>query len=483
MVGSIITFLYVLNALIALVTILIKPRDVAAIWAWLLVLFALPGFGFILYLFFGRGLTDKKKFYLRQSDLTELENFQDFKGDTLEHYDPIIQNEDHQHFVDFFSSLNQMPLTRKNAVTLLTDGQEKLTAVLKDIEAAKHSIHIEYYAFVTDNIGQQILKVLEKKAAEGVEVRLLYDAFGSHGTKTKDFRKLVENGGHVHTFITSQRALLRFRLNYHDHRKIIVVDGKIGYTGGFNIADQYVNHTKKFGYWRDTHIRIYGAAASLLQLRFLMDWNVSVPDQKKVGYHLDYFYKAEKEDQDQLYQTSIQLVSSGPNNEREQIKLSFIKLISSAKKRVWIQTPYLVPDESVIAALKIAAASGVEVKIMIPNKPDHPFIYRATQYYARQLIKENVQILVYENGFLHAKTLIMDDEICIVGSANQDIRSYRLNFESSAIIYDPAFLQQLADQFVLDEKASIPMTTETVKEMSNWLLFKQQISRLFSPIL
>lgn len=483
MVGSIITFLYVLNALIALVTILIKPRDVAAIWAWLLVLFALPGFGFILYLFFGRGLTDKKKFHLRQSDLRELENFQDFKGDTLEHYDPIIQNEDHQHFVDFFSSLNQMPLTRKNAVTLLTDGQEKLTAVLKDIEAAKHSIHIEYYAFVTDNIGQQILKVLEKKAAEGVEVRLLYDAFGSHGTKTKDFKKLVENGGHVHTFITSQRALLRFRLNYHDHRKIIVVDGKIGYTGGFNIANQYVNHTKKFGYWRDTHIRIYGAAASLLQLRFLMDWNVSVPDQKKVGYHLDYFFKAEKEDQDQLYQTSIQLVSSGPNNEREQIKLSFIKLISSAKKRVWIQTPYLVPDESVIAALKIAAASGVEVKIMIPNKPDHPFIYRATQYYARQLIKENVQILVYENGFLHAKTLIMDDEICIVGSANQDIRSYRLNFESSAIIYDPAFLQQLADQFVLDEQASNPMTTETVKEMSNWLLFKQQISRLFSPIL
>lgn len=483
MVGSIITFLYVLNALIALVTILIKPRDVAAIWAWLLVLFALPGFGFVLYLFFGRGLTDKKKFHLRQSDLTELENSQDFKGDTLEHYDPIIQNEDHQHFVDFFSSLNQMPLTRKNAVTLLTDGQEKLTAVLKDIEAAKHSIHIEYYAFVTDNIGQQILKVLEKKAAEGVEVRLLYDAFGSHGTKTKDFKKLVENGGHVHTFITSQRALLRFRLNYHDHRKIIVVDGKIGYTGGFNIANQYVNHTKKFGYWRDTHIRIYGAAASLLQLRFLMDWNVSVPDQKKVGYHLDYFFKAEKEDQDQLYQTSIQLVSSGPNNEREQIKLSFIKLISSAKKRVWIQTPYLVPDESVIAALKIAAASGVEVKIMIPNKPDHPFIYRATQYYARQLIKENVQILVYENGFLHAKTLIMDDEICIVGSANQDIRSYRLNFESSAIIYDPAFLQQLADQFVLDEQASNPMTTETIKEMSNWLLFKQQISRLFSPIL
>ena len=220
-----------------------------------------------------------------------------------------------------------------------------------------------------------------------------------------------------------------------------------------------------------------------MQLRFLTDWNVSVPEQKKVGYHLNYFFQKEPGKDYKNENTSIQLVSSGPNNEREQIKLSFIKLITSAKKRIWIQTPYLVPDESVLAALKIAAASGVEVKIMIPNKPDHPFIYRATQYYARQLIKENVQILVYENGFLHAKTLIMDDEICMVGSANQDIRSYRLNFETSAVIYDADFLNQLADQFLVDEEKCTPMTTETVKEMSKWLLFKQQISRLFSPIL
>lgn len=483
MVTSIIYVLYLINAIIALVTILIKPRDVAAIWAWLLVLFALPGIGFVLYLFFGRGLTDKKKFYLRQSDLKELENFQDFKGDTIDHYDPLMENLEHQQFVDFFSSLNRMPLTRKNSVTLLTDGQEKLDSLLQDIKAAKKSIHIEYYAFVTDNIGQQILSLLEEKAAEGVAVRLLYDAFGSHGTKSKDFNKLIKNGGHVHTFITSQRALLRFRLNYHDHRKIVVIDGKIGYTGGFNIANQYVNVTKKFGYWRDTHLRIYGAAASLLQLRFLTDWNVSVPEQKKVGYHLDYFFQKEPGKDYKHENTSIQLVSSGPNNEREQIKLAFIKLITSAKKRIWIQTPYLVPDDSVLAALKIASASGVDVKIMIPNKPDHPFIYRATQYYARQLIKENVQVLVYENGFLHAKTLIMDDEICMVGSANQDIRSYRLNFETSAVIYDAVFLNQLADQFLVDEEKCTPMTTETVKEMSNWLLFKQQISRLFSPIL
>lgn len=483
MVGFIVSAIYLINAVFALITILIKPRDVAAIWAWLLVLFALPIVGFVLYLFFGRGLTDKKKFYLRQSDLKELENFQNFRDDTIEHYDSQTNEIEKQTFVDFFSSLNQMPLTRKNGLTLLTDGQEKLTSLLKDIEEAQHSIHIEYYAFVTDEIGNQILRLLEKKAAQGVQVRLLYDAFGSHGTRAKDFNQLIANGGEAQTFLTSQEALLRFRLNYHDHRKIIVIDGKIGYTGGFNIADQYVYTTKKFGYWRDTHIRIFGAAASLLQLRFLMDWNVSVSEEKKVGYHLDYFFKKVDENNEQHGNADIQLVSSGPNNEREQIKLAFIKLITSAKKRIWIQTPYLVLDESVIAALKIAAASGVHVKIMIPNKPDHPFIYRATQYYARQLIKENIEILVYEAGFLHAKTLIMDDEICMVGSANQDIRSYRLNFETSAVIYDHKFLEQLSNKFLEDEGNCSAMTTETVKEMSTWLLFKQQISRLLSPIL
>lgn len=481
MVTSILTAIYLVNALIALVTILVKPRDVAAIWAWLLVLFALPVVGFFLYLFFGRGLTDKKKFYLQQSDLKELENFSDFQEESLELYNQVMDTPEQQQFVDFFSGLNRMPLTRKNQVKIFTDGTAKFDALMKDIQAAKFSIHIEYYAFVTDTIGTQILKLLEEKAAAGVEVRLLYDAFGSKKTKHKDFTQLCKNGGHVQTFITSQKALLKFRLNYHDHRKIVVIDGKISYIGGFNVADQYAGTTKKFGYWRDTHLRIQGAAASLLQMRFLMDWNVSSPVGEKVAYHLDYFFKIK--DVNPQGNTNIQIIASGPNSDHEQIKLAFIKLITSAKKRLWIQSPYLVPDDSVVAALKIAAASGVDIKIMIPDRPDHPFIYRATQYYARQLIKENIEILVYQNGFLHAKTMIMDDEICTVGSANQDIRSYKLNFEANAILYDPQVIQQLEAIFIEDRKQCQLMTPEVVRKMSKWLLFKQQISRLFSPIL
>ncbi|KAF1298126.1 cardiolipin synthase [Enterococcus sp. JM4C] len=478
---TILTLIYFFNAAIALITILMKPRDVSAIWAWLLVLIALPVFGFILYLFFGRGLGDKKKYRLQQSDLRELENFSRLQeDDTLSLFDPTMENQELQPFVDFFSLLNRMPLTRKNEVEIFSDGEEKLTALLQDLKQAEKSIHIEYYAFVTDKTGQRILKVLEEKAAEGVEVRLLYDAFGSRGTTPKDFLQLEKNGGFAQTFITSQKALLKFRLNYHDHRKIVVVDGKISYIGGFNISNQYVEPTKRFGYWRDTHLRIHGAAASLLQMRFLMDWNVSSPETNQVNYHLDYFFT---EDHLATGTTAIQVVASGPNSEKEQIKLAFIKLITSAKKRIWIQTPYLVPDDSVIAALKIAAGSGIEVKIMIPDRPDHPFIYRATQYYARQLLKENVEIQVYRGGFLHAKTLIMDDEICMVGSANQDIRSYKLNFEASAVLYDKKVIQQLEQTFIKDLEVCEEMTQETVANMSAWLIFKQQISRLFSPIL
>ncbi|MDU1988552.1 MAG: cardiolipin synthase, partial [Enterococcus faecalis] len=293
--------------------------------------------------------------------------------------------------------------------------------------------------------------------------------------------ELKKNGGFVQTFFTSQKALLKFRLNYHDQRKIVVIDGKVGYIGGFNVADQYGGTTKKFGYWRDTHLRIQGPAASLLQMRFLMDWNVSSPEKNRVAYQLDYFFKLEALVPEA--NTSIQMIASGPNSDREQIKLAFIKLITSAKKRVWIQTPYLVPDDSVLAALKVAAASGVDVKIMIPDKPDHPFIYRATQYYGRLLMKENIEILIYNGGFLHAKTMIMDDEVCTVGSANQDIRSYKLNFEANAVLYDKKIIDQLEAIFLEDRKKCTTMTPEVVRDMSKWLIFKQQISRLFSPIL
>lgn len=481
MIISILTIIYIINAIVAVITVLVKPRDVAAIWAWLLVLISIPVFGFALYLFFGRGLGDEQTFRLEQGDVEELKKFQEFQESDGITYGEALPEHIDSGYLTFFTSLNNMPLTNQNKVEIITDGVEKFERLKADLKKATHSIHFEYYAFIPDEVGRSILTILEERAAAGVEVRFLYDAYGSLGTKSSDFNELRRLGGQAQTFITSQRALLKFRLNYHVHRKIVVIDGQISYIGGFNISNQYAQVTKKYGYWRDTHLRIHGPASSLMQIRFLMDWNVSVSQVQKLDYQQEYFFDSDGLDPSGA--TPIQLIASGPNNEREQIKLAFIKLITSAKKRVWIQSPYLVPDDSVLAALRIAAHSGVDVKIMIPNKPDHPFIYRATQYYARQLIKENVEIQVYDGGFMHAKTLIMDDDICIVGSANQDIRSYKLNFEASAVLYDQEVVAELAATFIKDMAVSTEFTAETVKNMSVWLLFKQQISRLFSPIL
>ncbi|MHC5268710.1 cardiolipin synthase [Enterococcus sp. LJL98] len=481
---SLLTIIYFILILWIAISIIRTPRDIGAAWAWLFIVFISPVIGAILYLFTGRGLGEKKKYVLAQSQRAELEKIQHFsktQGKTVTFYDSKEARDLDPSFAEFLDSLNQMPGTRYNQVHVITDGQNKLERLLADIKQAKHSIHLEYFAFVTDDTGKKILAALEERASTGVQVRLLYDAVGSLGTKKKDFEGLQRFGGEVKTFITSQRPLVKLRANYHDHRKIVVIDGKIGYIGGFNLADQYVKRTKKFGYWRDTHLRIDGAAASLLQIRFLMDWNVSVRESERLDYEKSYFYY--DSGKQPIGKTAVHVVASGPNTQKEQIKQVFMKLLLSGKKRIWIQTPYFVPDGSILDALTIAARSGVDVRVMIPNKPDHPVIYRATQYYARRLIQAGVKVYVYHGGFLHAKTMVVDDTVAVVGSANQDIRSYKLNFEASAVLLDSVEVAKLGAIFERDLIECSEFTPELVSEMSSWLIFKQQLSRLLSPIL
>lgn len=472
--------LYLINLLFALFLIFYRERDTSVTWAWLLVFMFIPFLGFILYLFFGLGLSKKERYEIKNQITMDFSSLDDIYDPTLQLYDDTPSDSKHAQLAYFMSNLNHTPLTHHNNVTILTDGEKKLEALLNDIKHAKKFIHIEYYAFVTDKTGMRVVDLLTEKAKEGVEVCLLYDELGSKGVKRAKFSKLIEAGGNIQTFVTSEKAILKFRVNYHDHRKIAVIDGKIGYVGGFNIANQYVETTKKFGYWRDTHLRINGPATSILELRFLSDWNVSVPDEKKLIGKLDYLYH---EKPNEKATTDVQIIASGPHDEKQQIKLAFTKLITSAKKRIWIQTPYFIPDDTILDALKIAKQSGVDVKIMIPNKPDHPFIYRATQYFAQVVMKYDVDVFIYEGGFLHSKILIMDDDVSIVGSANQDIRSYKLNFEASAVMYDHSINQSLSHYFTEDLNKSKKMTQQMVDDMSIWLKFKQKTARLFSPIM
>ncbi|MBA1392910.1 cardiolipin synthase, partial [Lactobacillus sp. XV13L] len=320
-------------------------------------------------------------------------------------------------------------------------------------------------------------------AKEGVHVRLLYDAWGSMGATKTWFDQLSQVGGQVLPFVTSRNMITRYRINYHLHRKIVVVDGKTSWTGGFNVGDQYLSRKKKFGYWRDSQVRIVGSASLLLQERFVMDWNASIQKEEQVITFNTLLFPNLDENEIRPGDVATQIVSDGPDHYNANMRNGVMRLISLAKKRVWIQTPYLIPDDAMFATLLTIAMSGVDLRIMIPCKPDHPFIYRATQWYANELSRYGVKIYMYQNGFLHAKTIVVDDTFSTVGSMNQDYRSYDLNFEDIAVFYDKNFTAEVAHSFEADMTKSTLLTPQMIAKQGRWLRTLQSFSRMLSPIL
>ncbi len=473
----------VVNAALAILTVFREKRDIAAIWAWLLVLVFIPVVGFIAYAFIGRKLPKNRLFKLHshvQMQLDErLEEQRRQLGSEQKTASDVISKRAIS-AVNMFSKTSSSFLARQNKVKIFTDGRSLFHRVIEDIEGARKSIHIEFYTFYNDKLGNEILDLLVKKAQEGVEVRVIYDSWGSMGTTRKFFKPLNDAGGHAYPFLNTRSVILDFRLNFRDHRKIIVVDGMIGYTGGFNIGDQYLGRKKKFGNWRDTHMRIIGSGVFGLQARFILDWNATSPTSLINEDKVDPKYFPVTTTKGSV---NMQIVSSGPDSDLQQIKMGYIKLITLARDYCYIQSPYLIPDDSVLDALRIAASSGVDVRIMVPSMPDHPFVYRATQYYARQLAEEGIKVYYYDNGFMHAKTMVIDDSMASVGSANMDYRSFKLNFEINSFIYDEKVATELKNIFVNDMDRSTLQTPEMFKKQSSWLKFKQTFSRLLSPIL
>lgn len=472
----------IVNTVIALFTVFREKRDIAATWAWLLVLVFLPVVGFIIYAFLGRKLPDRKMDRIKtetQLELSEALEAQKKRFQRMKRPDEDTKRI-YRRTIMLFQSIDNSFVTQHNHVDVFHDGHKLFKKMLEDIAEAKQSIHIEFYTIYNDEIGNQLRTLLEQKAAEGVEVRVLYDSWGSMGVKPSFYDHLRENGGQAEPFLMTRNNLFDFRLNYRDHRKIVVLDGKIGYVGGFNVGDQYLGRLPKFGPWRDTHLRIIGGGVYGLQRRFIGDWNASVSrSSEKLNHYRQYF----PEIQVQHGSTALQVVSSGPESELEKIKLGYLRLINTAQDHIWIQTPYLIPDDSVLDALRVAAHSGIDVRIMIPCKPDHPFVYRATQYYAHVLANEGVTIYTYQRGFLHAKTMMIDGKMSSVGSANLDFRSFKLNFEINAFIYDSDTTDQLEQIFVNDIRNSRVVTAAVFDQQSRWLHFKQRFSRLLSPIL
>lgn len=476
-----IVFLLLMNTLFAIITVFREKRDIAATWAWLLVLILLPGIGFITYFFLGKKISKDKIFDIKEQKNIGMPEVVEAQKHMLMEEERLLSapqsNEDSKEMTSLFLESSESILTKGNHVEFFVDGTEKFKSLIRDIYQAQDHIHMIYYIFHNDQIGSMVLKALEDRAAAGVEVLVIYDALGSRALKMASFKRLKQLGGRVETFFGSTFGLINFRINFRNHRKIVVIDGKVGYIGGFNVGDEYLGRNKKFGYWRDTHLKIEGNGVLALQSRFIMDWNAAVPNHK-MEYEERYFPYIERKGR-----TNLQIVSSGPDTEIQQIKKGYIKMISMADESVYIQTPYFVPDEAVMETLQIAVMSGIDVKIMIPNKPDHPFIYQATLSYAAQLVDIGAEVYIYDNGFLHSKTIVIDGEMCSIGTANFDIRSFKLNFEVNAFMYDPQIAKQQEEYFFRDMEKSYLFTEEMIANQSRWVKFKQRFSRLFSPIL
>lgn len=475
-----ITAIITLNIFLAIVLIFLERRDASSTWAWLMVLFFIPILGFLIYLLLGRQLRKKHLFRWEGRDKIGIDKLIDYQLDAIEQGTFEFRLDDALDYKDLINMHlrnNHAVLTQDNAVQIFNDGEAKFNALIEDMEQAKDHIHVQYYIFRLDSLGQRIHDVLIRKAKQGVKVRLLFDDMGSRGVRKKHFKELVDLGGEVEAFFPSVMPLINPRLNYRNHRKIVVIDGRIGYIGGFNVGDEYLGLNRKFGYWRDTHLRIEGSSVHPLQTRFILDWN-QASTNSDIEYSDRYFPAIPLKGS-----VGIQIVSSGPDSEWEQIKNGYLKLMAMAKDYIYIQTPYFIPDASFMDTLRIACLSGIDVRIMIPNKPDHAFVYWATYSYVGQLLKAGAKVYIYDNGFLHTKMIVVDNEASTVGTANIDVRSFKLNFEVNAFIYDRETSRELAELFEQDMILSTELTMDLYNERTRLIKMKESFSRLLSPIL
>lgn len=471
--------IHVVNLLTMAFMIFKEKRSTNSIIAWILILYLAPYVGFIVFILIGRKMNNANMFGFKNAELNTFKSYLN-KNEEKNKYNKESLYEKNKDMILALEAMDYSPYRNDNNVSMYSDGKLFFNELLESLKKAKKSINIEFYIFKNDDIGTKILNVLEEKAKEGVEVRLLYDSVGSRSLNRNVLNKLINEGGKVGEFFPSWLKFININMNFRNHRKIVVIDNNVGFVGGFNVGDGYLGKDSKFGYWRDTHIKFTGSAVNDLNLRFLADWRYATKEEVS----LEEIFEANEENSNSN-NVGMQIVSSGPNlSDKYEIKMAYLKMIQKAKKYLYIQSPYLIIDNSISDSLKLAAASGVDVKIMIPGKGDHPFVYWANLVYAGDLIKEGIRVFHYDkNAFLHAKTVVIDDEVCSIGTANMDTRSFELNFEVSSFIYSEKIAKEQKYEFENDMKMCEELTLEKYQNRSRIVKIKESLSRLFSDVL
>jgi len=464
--------------------IVFDTGSVSKTLAYLLFAVFVPVIGIIFYFSFGINYRKRKIYYkkLNVDEQFKKEVYRLFQAHNLEeaiHNDEVLLKSERLIKLLANKKSNRAFLLPNNDVRLLFNGEEKFDALIADLQQAQHHIHIEYYIYDNDKIGNTIKNILLEKAKQGVKVRVIYDDFGSKDIRRNIVKELRKNGVEAHPFNKIRLLLLANRLNYRNHRKIVIIDGIIAYTGGINISDKYINTANSNLYWRDTHVRIKGTGALALQQIFISDWNFSSGQHLPVTGNRYFPFK----NMEQFGESKLQVISSGPDSDLPNILLATLQAIHMAQSEILLTTPYFIPDESLQQSLVMAAMSGIDVKLLVPEKGDSKIVDSASRIYFEELLQAGVKIYLYEKGFIHAKTFVVDGILASVGTANLDLRSFDLNFEVSALIYDAKIAEQLKKGFYNDLKYSKQLFYTRWIKRSLWIKGLERVLRLISPFM
>ena len=467
-----------ITIVVMVVVIIMENHDPIKTIAWILVLFLLPLIGIILYVYLGVNPRKRKMISLKGlEDQISMDNL--IRDQQLRLSGALfVDNEmlaPKQHLMKLLLNNSKAIITEHNLVKVLNNGRQTFGSIIYELEMARDHIHFEFYIIEDDQIGNKVKDILIRKAMSGLEVKVLYDDVGSWSLSRRFIRELTSAGVRVMSFMPVHTYAFANKVNYRLHRKIIVVDGKVGFVGGINVADRYLRGLGKNNRWRDIHLRIEGDAVQSLQAIFLLDWNFA---NRSKDFNVRYFpvhaVTAKK---------LVQIVASGPDSDWQSIMQAYFAAIATANRYVYISTPYFLPNESILTALKTAALAGVEVRLLLPEKNDSWVVGKSSRSYLKELLQAGVHVYFYLKGFTHSKLMVVDDVFASIGTANMDIRSFNQDFEANALIYDEPVALQLKQDFLEDISQSKELLLPEWEERSKWEKAQESIARIFSPLL
>ncbi|KSU86090.1 cardiolipin synthase [Bacillus sp. VT 712] len=475
---GILSLLITISVIFIGLVISLENRHPTQTLTWLVVLGSFPVVGFFFYLLFGRNIRKRrlfaKKAKLDEQVLLKMERDSSIFDEQVERF-----GEKRKQLLTLATQLGKAPVSFASDTRALTNGDETFDEILEALQHARHHIHMEYYIVRHDDLGQKIKDILIEKVQEGIYVRFLYDAVGSFKLSKHYIHEMREAGVEMVPFLPVRLPLLNNKINFRNHRKIVVIDGTIGFVGGLNIGDEYLGQSRHFGFWRDTHLQVRGEAVRSLQLIFLQDWYYMTGQTLLTQTYLS----PDLIDVDEESCGGVQMIAGGPDREWEVIKHLFFSMITSARESIWIASPYFIPDEDIFTALKVAALSGVDVRLLVPKKPDKKIVFHASRSYFPELLAAGVKVYEYEKGFMHSKIVIVDKEIASIGTANMDMRSFHLNFEVNAFLYKTASTQKLVYEYMQDLEVSSSLHLDQFQKRPILQRVFESTSRLLSPLL